>query len=177
MALEPGRLPVEPESLWQFRAGQLLVLLAETSDILGRGVDVDRLAYYDFFAANPFLMYPREAPERVRLALAGFDARVLNYASSAQRFANRRRRLEGDLAMLAVRGLARASVAGRRVEWSVDGRGREIGDSFSTLYAKAYRTGAAEAVRRLRGLSDRRLRESAADWLKATDFLVDLAEP
>lgn len=171
---ETSTLPLEPEGLWEFRAGQLVLLLGVTKTINAHGVDVDRLAFYDFFAANPFLIYPKAASERVPLALAGFDSRSLNYASSAQRFANRRRRLQHDLGVLASRGLIHPRVAGRRIEWSLTEQGETMAGTFSAMYATAYRVSAHLVVRRLSSFSDKRLRERAAEWLKASDFLVDL---
>ena len=168
--------PLEPETLWQFRVGQLLLLMTVTGDIVGRGVDVDRLAYYDFFAANPFLIYEKVAPERLQFSLAGFDSQVLSYASSAQRFANRRRRLEEDLARMASLGLVRPHTSARRVEWALEDVGREVASSFTAMYASAYLASARVVVRRLRTLSDRRLRERSLEWLKARDFLLDLSE-
>jgi hypothetical protein len=168
--------PLEPETLWQFRVGQLLLLLTVTADVVGRGVDIDRLAYYDFFAANPFLIYERRAPERLQFSLAGFDSQILSYASSAQRFANRRRRLEGDLARLTSLGLASPSTSARRVEWALEEAGREMASGFTAMYASAYLASARVVVRRLHSLSDRRLRERSAEWLKARDFLLDLSE-
>src|SRR4051794_7303362 len=77
MELDLSPLPLEPEVLWEFRAAQLVLLLDVTMKTQGHGVDIDRLAFYDFFSANPFLVYPKSAPERLPLTLAGFDPSLL----------------------------------------------------------------------------------------------------
>lgn len=168
--------PLEPEDLWEFRVGQLILLFDVASTVKGHGVDLDRLAYYDFFAANPFLVYSDATPERLRLQLAGFDTRSLNYSSSAQRFTNRRRRLQHDLGVIASRGLIEARVVERRLEWSPTDEGRRIAASFTALYAAAYRMSAELVIRTLGGMTDKRLRERSREWLKASDFMIDLYE-
>jgi hypothetical protein len=120
------RLPVRPESLDFFRLGRLLVLLSTASEAkAARPLDLERLGYYDFFAANPFLVFGGE-DERRELVLAGFDSRNLSYQSSAQRSTNRRARLQYDLALLVAYGLVRPEVVANRVAYSLTDHGAEF---------------------------------------------------
>jgi hypothetical protein len=84
-----------------FRLARLALLLELAPQLPNhKPLDIERLGYYDFFAANPFLIVEVEDPLRRDLILAGFDSRNLSYQSSAQRFTSRRARLQHDLAML-----------------------------------------------------------------------------
>jgi hypothetical protein len=157
-----------------FRLGQLLVLLDVGRTISASRINLDRLAYYDFFAANPLLIFTEHGPERTELVLAGFDSRALSYQSSSQRFANRRSRLQHDLALLIAFGLARALNADRRLLHEITDDGAALAQRLASLYADAYRRSAALVIKRLRGLSDSHLDESARMWLRADTLLIDL---
>src|SRR5260221_228319 len=87
--------PVRPENLDQFRQARLLLLLDEARRLPnGRRLDIERISYYVFFAAHPFLVASIDDSDRRNLALAGFDYHNLSYQSSGQRFANNRARLQ-----------------------------------------------------------------------------------
>lgn len=157
-----------PEHDPVFRLAQLLLLLRTLHDgsASSVGTNLERLAYYDFFSANPYLVVGHDDPDRPRLVMAGFDDRSLSYASSGQRFTSRRERLQHDLALLVAYGLAAASVQGGAVTYGITPAGSELASQFTALYARAYITSADVVLRRLRRLSDSKLRESARQWLK-----------
>ena len=163
-----------PEDLDEFRQGRLLLLLAGLeAERAAQRPDLERLSFYDFFSANPFLV-PADAPTKARLAHAGFEASNLSYQSSSQRFANNRARLQFDLAVLAARGLVAAEVLERRVTYGATEAGKHLADSFRSLYADAFRHSASLIVDRLRRVSDTALRNDAKSWLRAESLMVDL---
>jgi hypothetical protein len=172
---------LRPEHLTAFRLGQLLLLL-DIARLRGksRPIDIERIGYYDFFAANPFLVFGADANSARDLVLAGFDSRSFSYHSSAQRFSNRRARLQHDLAFLIAYGLLTARAEGKRVRYELTEAGESAARGFESLYARAYRTSAEMVVRRLGSLTDTRLRNEAKRWLRAEAFMIDLydvAEP
>src|ERR1700685_1578505 len=115
-----GAQPVDPEDQVLFRLAQLVRLLRVIDRAERPGVGLERLGYYDFFAANPFLVVPADnTEERARLHLAGFDERQLSYASTGPRFANRRRRLQHDVALRVAYDLGRPEEDG----WVLTARG------------------------------------------------------
>jgi hypothetical protein len=137
-------------------------------------LDIERLAFYDFFAANPFLILDEDDPERRDVLLAGFNANSLSYNSSAQRFTNRRARLQHDLTLLIAYALVEAETVQGRVSYKVTQRGRTLAHDLNALYAVAYRDSASIVSRRLNKLSDKKLREEARRWLRAEGFLIDI---
>ena len=141
----------------------------------GKGATgIDRLGYYEFFAANPFLVVePRSADGR-RLLAAGFEFLNLDYQSSSQRFTNRRARLQRDLATLTSLGLVDVEAIDGRVGYRATDGGMAAGAALHAMYALAYRTSAEIIIQRLRRLSDARLRADAAAWLKADALLIGL---
>lgn len=165
---------VAPETLDSYRLGQLMLLLDVAREQRASPLDIDRLGYYDFFAANPFLVIEESDPQRVELALAGFEARNLDYQSSSQRFSNRRARLQHDLAWLLSRGLVGLSSRGGRIAFDLTERGTQLANQFTALYAIAYRQSAEIVIRKLKGMSDTRLRNEAKQWLRADSLLIDL---
>ncbi len=166
-----GAQPVAPEEHVLFRLAQL-VLLLRVIDGPGRpGVGLERLGYYDFFAANPFLVVPVEnVEERAQLHLVGFDERQLSYASTGPRFANRRRRLQHDVALLIAYDLARLGAYG----WVLTPRGADVADQLTALYAQQYMTAAELVVRHLSRLSETALATQAGQWLRNPGLLLDL---
>lgn len=175
MATEIWPARVGPERLTAFRLGQLLVLFdVATGQGPNQSLDIDRLGYYDFFAANPYLIVEPGSRDRVELALAGFDERNLDYQSSSQRFSNRRARLQHDLALLVAYDLVTVIARNGRVAYIITERGRSLAEQFSALYALAYRRSAEIVTGQLKGLSDKRLREQAEEWLRAKSLLIDL---
>lgn len=171
---ELARARVAPETLPSFRAGQLLLLLAVMREEGDGATGIDRLGYYEFFAANPFLVVePRSADGR-RLLAAGFEFLNLDYQSSSQRYTNRRARLQRDLATLTALGLSDVQAIDGRVGYRATEFGVASGEALYAMYALAYRTSAEIIIKRLRRLSESRLRADAAAWLKADTLLIDL---
>jgi hypothetical protein len=155
---------IVPEDDVIFRLAQLLLLLASVDHLGKPGVSLERLGCYDFLVANPMLVLTDEAdPDRTRLLMAGFDGRALSYASPAHRFATRRERLQHDMALLVAYGLV-APAVNRSVLYAITIEGLELAGRFTALYARAYRLSADILVRRLSGMSDRRLREAVGTW-------------
>lgn len=165
------------ESRDVFRLAQLVLLLSVTAEVGKPVSNIDRLGYYDFFAANPFVVVPATGKasddhDRLTLKLAGFSEDQLSYASTGQRWVSRRRRLQHDLALLVAYGL----VSLRDGSFTLGGRGSELADKMSTVYADAYRTSANMVVRRLGRLSDARLRQQVQEWLGVSWLNVDLLD-
>jgi hypothetical protein len=168
-------LVLRPDDLLTFRAARLLLLLDTLADVgVKKPIDIERLGFYDFFAANPFLVLGEDEDARREVALAGFNSYDLSYQSSGHRFANRRARLRNDLAVLVGYGTASADVDGQRVTYSINRKGRDLVAKLQSLYAYAYRQSAALVVQRLDRLSDKRLREDAKRWLNDDRLLIDL---
>ena len=100
-----------PEESAVFRIAQLAILLAAAEDNNISITNLDRLAYFDFFASNPFIILDGESTEkdsrdRLTLHLAGFTDGQVTYGSIGHRFATRRERIRHDLALLITHGLA-----------------------------------------------------------------------
>ena len=168
---------VRPEDLDAFRVGRLLLLLdTVAADAKAPQLDFERIAYYDFFAANPFLAVADEPIVERELLLAGFSHRNLSYQSSAQRFSNRRSRLQFDMAQLVALELAVAEAGDGRVTYAAATAGHDLAARMTSLYAQAYRRSVSLIVGRLRRLSDSRLRDCAKEWLRAEPFMIDIYE-
>lgn len=159
-----------PESHASFRRGQLLVLLAEFDAPMA----LDRIGYFEFFAANPHLVI-RDGAESVRLQLAGFSPSALSYQSAPERFANRRSRLRTDLSALTAWGYATVSVEEGRIVVGLTDTGRERSRELVSLYADAYRA-SIDLVRPMFRLSPTALAKKASDWLAASDRHLDILD-
>lgn len=171
----PDLTPPRPDDLLHLRLGRLLLLLEQAAGKpRAKSLDLERLSTYDFFADNPLLVFEDGSVERRRLLLAGYQATSLSYHSAAQRFTNRRARIQHDLAHLLAHGLVRAQAASSRVSYELSDEGAALAGRFVTAYADAYRLGADLVVARLNRLSDRELRTRAAEWTRAEPFLIDI---
>ena len=177
-SINPNRDPIEgstrsraAEDYTTFRLAQLTILLTEIAPVGGRPVDLERLGYYDFLAANPFAVFgPDDELETARLHRAAFDERQLAYASTGTRFANRRRRLQHDIALLVGFGLAEVRGDG----YGVSGRGAEFADALAAVYVDQYRESVRVVHSRLKRLSDPELGRSARGWLQTPSLVLDL---
>ncbi len=166
-----GARPVAPEDHVLFRLAQLILLLRVVASPEQPGIGLERLGYYDFFSANPFLVVPRDdAVARARLHLAGFDERQLSYAATGQRFANRRRRLQHDVALLLAYDLTEPRSGG----WGLTPRGLHTAEQLTALYADQYMASVGVVVARLTRLSDAALARQARGWLREPGLLLDL---
>ncbi|KXK62657.1 hypothetical protein AWW66_06945 [Micromonospora rosaria] len=161
-----------PEDHVLFRITQLLLLMRVVAGPDTQGLGLERLGYYDFFSANPFLVIGRdEKKARAQLHLAGFDERQLSYAATGHRFVNRRRRLQHDLALLAAYDLATLRAGG----WTLTARGLDTAHQFTALYAEQYMTSVRLVVQRLaRFGSDAALARQAGQWLREPQLILDL---
>ena len=169
-------VPGAPEDRQVFRLAQLVLLLDVAAANRLPVQTVDRLGFYDFFSANPFVVTSgdedRDATDRLDLRLAGFTDRQLSYASTGQRFASRRRRLQHDLSLLLAYGLAVVESRG----YGLTPAGQQVAEGLTSVYADGYREAARVVLRRLGRLSDRRLTQSAAAWLGQSWLLIDLLD-
>ena len=160
-----------PEDFAAFRLAQLAILLSEVAPLDARAIDLERLGYYDFFAANPFAIFdPNDRLQQARLHHASFDERQLSYASTGSRFANRRKRLQHDVALLVSYGLAGPRGGG----YGTTARGEQFVASLSALYVDQYRESVRVVHDRLRRLSDPQLAQASKRWLTTPSLLLDL---
>lgn len=178
--LDTGRTAWEgPEERTVFRAAQLALLLAAAEDAGAKLTNLDRVAYFDFFAANPFIVLDgefteKDARDRLTLRLAGFTEGQLTYGAVGHRFVTRRERIQHDLSLLVARGLAQALPD----RYAITPSGSEFANALKTVYAEAYNSAASIVFKRFGGLSETRLRAKAekllgAPWL-LIDFLADV---
>lgn len=169
-------VPDGPEDRQVFRLAQLTLLLQVAGAEAAPVRSVDRLAFYDFFSANPFVVVfgdtPRDSADRLTLRLAGFSDQQLSYASTGQRFASRLRRLQHDLSLLVAYGLVTIGNEG----YGLTEAGRAIASQFISVYADSYREGARVVLGRLKRLSDRNLKRSADEWLGRSWLLIDVLD-
>lgn len=164
--MQADRPVMMPEDEVPFRLAQLLLLLKAVTAQDESGATLERIGYYDFLSANPFLVVPIEGREASLLRLAGFDPQVLAYASSSQRFTSRRERIQHDLALLVAYGCCRVHNRNGSLAYSITGIGQELGGKFTATYATSFSAAADIVVRQLRKLSDKRLREQTAQWIR-----------
>lgn len=152
-----------------FRVAQLAILLGEVAT--KKPIDLERLGYYDFFAANPFAVVGQEdSHDRARLHRAAFDERQLAYASTGSRFANRRRRLQHDVALLVAYGLAERRGDG----YAQTDRGGEFVNQMTALYVDQYRESVRVVHAHLKNLSPTQLTTAAQKWLRSPSLVLDL---
>lgn len=177
--LEPPELtaavPTSVESRTAFRLARLLLFI-DVATGAGRQVpSVDRLGYYEFFSDNPFMVVndDRHADQdRLDLEMAGFSPVQLSYASTGQRFASRRQRLQHDLALLVSRDLVAFGEDG----FVATGAGTKLVSRLNSVYADAYRTAAKIVLRRLTAMSSKTLEDAARRWLGESWLLIDLLD-
>ncbi|MFF3381331.1 ABC-three component system middle component 2 [Streptomyces sp. NPDC002680] len=164
--MEPDRPVVMPEDEVQFRLAQLLLLLAALAGQNLPGATLERIGYYDFLSANPFLVVETGSREASLLRLAGFDPRTLSYASSGQRFTSRRERIQHDLSLLVAYGCCSASAEQGSLLYRITDHGCHLSSQLTTTYASSFSTAAEIVVGKLRRMSDTRLRKESATWLR-----------
>jgi hypothetical protein len=174
VAPQPG---LRPEESATFRAAQLLLLLGAATEAKHRLATIERIAYYDFFAANPFIMVagaePKDVTARRSLRLAGFNQGQLSYAAAGQRFVSRRQRIQHDLGHLVALGLCALDDT---ANWVATDRGLRVATQLDALYADAFRVSARLALTRLGRLSDAALRRTAEGWLGTSWLLLDFTD-
>jgi hypothetical protein len=169
-ALAPVSIP--PEAVPAFRRGQLLVMLGQFEG----PVELDRIGYIEFFAANPYLVLRKDSPERTSLLLAGFNPKALSYQATTERYANRRTRLRSDLGALVAWKYARTSTVDGLIACELTSEGHEEADKLITLYADAYRLSVSLIRKEIKGLSNRALALKVQGWLRIDDLRIDLLD-
>lgn len=164
-----------PDDLLHTRLGRLALLLAEApTQPYRKPMDIERIGVYDFFADNPLLLFAEDTSERRTLMLVGFDPASFSYHSSSQRFANRRARMQHDLAHLLALGLVQPAADANRVVYRLTEAGDGLAGGFSSSYADGYRISARLVVRELNRLGERKLRDRITQVLEARPFVIDL---
>ncbi|KRQ27342.1 hypothetical protein BKG82_04045 [Mycobacteroides chelonae] len=162
---------IAPEDFPVFRLTQLMILLQEVAPVGAKAIELERLGYYDFFAANPFAIFGTDDElQHAQLHQASFDERQLSYASTGSRFANRRKRLQHDVAVLVAYRLAQMRHGG----YEITSMGQDFVESLTALYVDQYRQSVRVVHSRLRLLSDNQLSQAARGWLKTPSLLLDL---
>jgi hypothetical protein len=168
------RFSAEDEDL--FNSARILMLF-EILDAKGKtnGINIERIAYYDFFSAQPFLVFGKEERDaKLELLFQGFESTTVGYISSSQRFTNRTEKLKHYLAGLLTRDLITVKNIDGQLLYSITHKGRETVSKFKSMYTKAYKSSAEIIIHKLSKLSDKRLAENAKIWLKAEPFIIDL---
>ena len=163
-----------PEELTLFRLGQLLLLLSTAQDLGVSPPSLERLGYYDFFAANPFIVFPEDSPQRRSLRLSGLSSKTLAYASASQRWATRRERLQHDVALLVAHGLAERQAQGRVLGYSASDEGLRLTSELRSLYSQSFRRSAELVLTELSRLSDRKLVSFAESALRQSPLVIDI---
>ncbi len=159
-----------------FNSARLLMLFKIIDDILeSGGISINRIAYYDFFSAQPFLVFSeKQSSVKLDLILKGFEATTVGYISSSQRFTNRREKLKHHLSGLLMRDLIDIRNIDSQLLYSITSRGKEIAKSLKSLYSLAYQESSVIIIKKLAKLSDTKLDNDAREWLKAKTFIIDL---
>jgi len=168
------RFSVEDEEL--FNSARLLILfdVLDEKEIMD-GINIERIGYYDFFSAQPFLIFGEgEKDIKLDLLLHGFEATTISYISSSQRFTNRREKLKHYLAGLIMRNLIIVNNANGQFLYSITKEGKQIASQFKAMYIMAYRKSADIIITKLSKMNDRILASKARQWLKAEPFIIDL---
>lgn len=157
-----------------FNSARLLILFRVVYDLRINGVDMERLSYYDFISANPFLMISEDDPAYLDMELIGFNTKTIAYISSSQRYRTKRFNFKQYLAVLLAKGLIHVTNADGKLIFSITEEGKYAEKEIQTMYSIAYRKSAKFVIIKLKNLSDKKLWENASTWLKAKSFQLDL---
>ena len=170
-----NKIIFSPEDAILFNSSRLLLLfktLTEFRSMLTIGLD--RLCYYDFFSANPFIIVEKDDPMWLELEIEGFEPNKLEYDSTPQRFRTKRVSIKQYLCLLLSKGLIKIENQSGKILYSITAKGIETSDKINSLYAIAYKKSAYLVINKLKDLSDTKLWENASKWLEAKSFQVDL---
>jgi len=168
------RLTFTPEDDLVFNSARLLLLFDELATVCKKGIDIERLSYYDFFAANPYVILANDDPSRLDFELEGFEPNKLEYSSSAQRYNSKRESMKHYLALLLAKGLIDVTNEEGKIVFSITERGSSVANQIKTLYAIAYRKSVGYVIRQLKDYSDTKLWKVSRIWLEAKAFQIDL---
>lgn len=168
------KFSAEDEDL--FNSARLLLLFKVLDEMnLQKGNNIEKIGYYDFFSAQPFLVFgDNDLDIKKDLIFFGFEATTISYGSSSQRFANRREKLKQYLAGLILRDLITINNTDGELVYVITERGRETANKFNTFYSAAYHRSAKLIVEKMKGWSNKKISMNAREWLKAEPFLIDL---
>ncbi len=170
-----SRIIFSPEDAIIFNSARLLLLFEVLkASKVKKGIDMERLSYYDFFAANPFLVVSKEDPEWLDLEIQGFDPNKLEYMSTAQRYRTKRESLKQYLSLLLLKGLIEVKNQDEKLLYQITPLGVEISNKLNSMYAISYRRSVSFIVKKLKDYSDKQLWDNARTWLEAKAFQVDL---
>lgn len=159
-----------------FNSARILILfdVFDENDTLC-GLNIEKIGYYDFFSAQPFLIFGNDEKSlKVQLLLNGFEETTIGYMSSSQRFVNRREKLKHYIALLISRDLVKTTVYNGEIVYSITEQGQNIADVFNTQYDFSYRKSAKLIIKKFKGWSTNKISLNAKKWLKAESFVVDL---
>ena len=174
---EPSKFKIafRPEDDALFNSTRLLIFFEIYNKIRPLdGIDLERLCYYDFFAANPFIITEKNDPLWLELELEGFDSCKLEYLSTAQRYRTKRESIKQYLALLLAKGLISVENTEGKLLYQITPKGLGISCQLSSMYAIAYRRSVKFIVRELKRYKDSELWENASRWLEAKTFQIDL---
>ncbi len=166
-----------PEDAFIFNASRLLLLFETINNLTpNQDIDLDRLSYYDFFAANPFLLIDKTDPHFLDLELVGFKSNKIEYIGTAQRFRTKRLLVKQYLAILLSKGLLTLENRDEKLLFKITELGVITAGKFNSPYADAYRKSACFIISKLKIYSDTKLSEDAIKWLENKPFQVDLID-
>jgi DNA-binding PadR family transcriptional regulator len=181
--LETKKLPQQskfffsPEDAIVFNTSRLLLLFETINNLTpNQDVDLDRLSYYDFFAANPFLLIDKADPHFLDLELMGFKSNKIEYIGTAQRFRTKRLSVRQYLAILLSKGLITIENRDEKLIFTITELGVKTANKFNSAYADAYRKSASFIISKLKTYSDTKLSENATKWLETKPFQIDLID-
>lgn len=167
-------LPWRAEDDSMFHMARLLLIFAAAADVGTPGVTTERLTYYDFFSANPYLLFAHNSPQRAKLVACGFELVTVSDARSAQRFISRRERIRGNMAQLWARRLTHVDTADGRLVMEISPHGREAVEAMRSIYSTAVSVAGRLVLSELRGMSDSRLAGVTREVLQGAPVLIDL---
>ena len=170
-----SKIAFSPEDDAIFNSSRLLLFFEVLHKMKpDRGADLERVCYYDFFAANPFLIVSEGDPFRLELELEGFEPNKLEYLSTAQRFRTKRASIKQYLSLLLSKGLISIENLDGKILYKITQRGIGAANRINSLYAIAYRKSVSGVIKKFRDYSDKQLWEEASLLLEAKSFQVDL---
>jgi len=158
-----------------FNMGRLLVLFSIFKGIFPEdSLSIDRIAYYDFFSSQPFLIFNDDKESKIELLYYGFESSTVGYISSSQRFTTRREMSKFYLAGLLMKNLIQVKNLEGRYSYSITNFGENVASKFKSMYIEAYRKSAVLTIKKLHNFNDKKLDQKAKEWLKAEPFMIEL---
>ncbi|MCX7748570.1 MAG: hypothetical protein N2645_17030 [Clostridia bacterium] len=166
-----------PEDEDIFNASRLLLMF----DVLNqtgkkKSISIERISYYDFFSANPLLIFNNDVKISKKLMYEGFPSNTISYISSSHRFVNRLEKLKYYMSYLIARDLIDIYYEDGRIIYSITCNGIDIAKSINTFYSNAYKESCKIIIKHLESMSDTKLSKESQKWLKAENFVIDLID-